>query len=108
MINKHIASTCLLLLGITSLNCKDNVSPDTNGNTNNEDNGKKAPNLVFIFSDQHAYDMLGCYGNRQVKSPNIDKFSEDAVRFTHCFSNCPVSTPYRPTTGLYCPDTERN
>ena len=95
MINKHIASTCLLLLGITSLNCKDNVSPDTNGNTNNEDNGKKAPNLVFIFSDQHAYDMLGCYGNRQVKSPNIDKFSEDAVRFTHCFSNCPVSTPYR-------------
>ena len=53
------------------------------------------PNLVFIFDDQHSFDMLGCYGNKQVKTPNLDKFAQQGIRFTNCFSNCPVSTPFR-------------
>ena len=53
------------------------------------------PNLVFIFDDQHSFDMLGCYGNKQVKTPNLDKFALQGIRFTDCFSNCPVSTPFR-------------
>lgn len=55
----------------------------------------KKPNLVFIFSDQQTFDMLGCYGNKQIKTPNLDSFSKQAVRFTHCFSNSPVCTPFR-------------
>lgn len=35
----------------------------------------KKPNLVFVFSDQQSYDMLGCYGNKQIITPNLDKFS---------------------------------
>lgn len=53
------------------------------------------PNLVFIFSDQQTFDMLGCYGNDQIITPNLDKFATEGVRFTHCFSNSPVCTPYR-------------
>lgn len=53
------------------------------------------PNLVFVFSDQQAFDMLGCYGNDQIVTPNLDRFAQQGVRFTHCFSNCPISTPYR-------------
>lgn len=53
------------------------------------------PNLVFIFSDQQTFDMLGCYGNRQIKTPNLDEFSKQGVRFTHCFSNEPICTPFR-------------
>jgi arylsulfatase A-like enzyme len=53
------------------------------------------PNLVFIFDDQHSFDMLGCNGNKQVKTPNLDKFAQQGVRFVNCFSNCPVCTPYR-------------
>ncbi len=58
---------------------------------------KKAekPNLVFIFSDQQTFDMLGCYGNQQIITPNLDEFSKEGVRFTHCFSNSPVCTPFR-------------
>jgi arylsulfatase A-like enzyme len=55
----------------------------------------KTPNLVFIFSDQQAFDMLGCYGNDQIITPNLDGFAKEGVRFTHCFSNSPVCTPYR-------------
>ncbi len=53
------------------------------------------PNLVFIFSDQQTFDMLGCYGNKQIKTPNLDAFSKEGVRFTHCFSNEPICTPFR-------------
>lgn len=53
------------------------------------------PNLVFIFSDQQTFDMLGCYGNKQIKTPNIDAFSKQGIRFTHCFSNEPICTPFR-------------
>ncbi|MEI7422028.1 MAG: sulfatase [Prolixibacteraceae bacterium] len=55
----------------------------------------KKPNLIFIFSDQHSFDMLGCNGNKQIKTPNIDQFAKEAVRFNHCISSCPVCTPYR-------------
>lgn len=53
------------------------------------------PNLLFVFSDQHTYDMLGCYGNKQVISPRLDQFAEEGILFNHCFSNSPTCTPYR-------------
>ena len=55
----------------------------------------RRPNLAFIFDDQHSWDMLGCYGNQQVISPNIDAFAKEGVRFNYCVSSAPVCTPYR-------------
>lgn len=53
------------------------------------------PNLLYVFSDQQTYDMLGCNGNDEIHTPHADRFAEQGVRFTHCFSNAPVCTPYR-------------
>lgn len=53
------------------------------------------PNLVFVFSDQQSYDMVGCCGNRGVITPNLDRFATQGVRFTHCVANAPVCTPNR-------------
>ena len=53
------------------------------------------PNLVFVFSDQQSWDMLGCYGNEQVISPNLDRLASQGVRFEHCISSAPICTPYR-------------
>lgn len=53
------------------------------------------PNLLFVFSDQHSFDMIGCAGNPQIKTPNIDAFAAQGVRFEHAVSNCPVCTPCR-------------
>jgi arylsulfatase A-like enzyme len=53
------------------------------------------PNLVFLFSDQQSWDMLGCYGNTQIDTPNIDRLAGEGVRFKRCISNSPVCTPYR-------------
>jgi arylsulfatase A-like enzyme len=73
----------------------------------------RRPNLVFIFSDQHSSDMLGCYGNRQVLTPNLDRLASEGVRFGHCISNTPVCSPYRAIlmsgqhplyNGVFCND----
>ncbi len=55
----------------------------------------KQPNLIFAFSDQQSFDMLGCAGNPQLKTPNLDAFAEQGVRFEHAVANCPVCTPCR-------------
>jgi len=56
---------------------------------------KKRPNLLFLFSDQHAYDTMGCSGNKFVRTPVMDKLSSEGIHFTHCFSTAPVCSPYR-------------
>ncbi|MHB8969558.1 MAG: sulfatase-like hydrolase/transferase [Pirellulaceae bacterium] len=53
------------------------------------------PNLVFVLSDQQSWDMLGCYGNRDIQTPNLDKLAREGLRFNHCVSCSPVCTPYR-------------
>ncbi len=55
----------------------------------------RPPNLLIVLSDQHSYDMLGSYGNTQIITPNLDRFAEEGMRFTHAFSNQPVCTPFR-------------
>ncbi|MCL5270083.1 MAG: sulfatase [bacterium] len=55
----------------------------------------KRPNLLFVMSDEHAYDMLGCYGNSQIRTPSIDKCAAEGIRFNYCVSSYPVCTPYR-------------
>jgi Arylsulfatase A and related enzymes len=61
------------------------------------------PNLLFIFADQHRRSDIGCYGNNEVITPNLDKFAESGLRFTNCCSNSPVCVPARGSllTGLF-------
>jgi len=55
----------------------------------------KRPNLVFVFADQQSRDMLGCYGNEDIHTPNLDRFAAGGIRFEHCVSSQPVCTPFR-------------
>ena len=60
-------------------------------------------NILFIFADQHRSSDLGCYGNKQVITPNFDKLSKKSLRFNNCISNTPVCVPIRGSllTGLH-------
>jgi arylsulfatase A-like enzyme len=55
----------------------------------------KHPNIIVILCDQLRRDALGCYGDRAVKTPNIDKLAAQGVRFTHASSTNPVCVPFR-------------
>ncbi len=55
----------------------------------------KKPNIVFIFADDLGYNDLGCYGQKIIKTPNIDALAQNGLRFTQYYSGSPVSAPSR-------------
>ncbi|VGO19661.1 sulfatase family protein [Pontiella sulfatireligans] len=61
------------------------------------------PNLVFLMTDDQASWTLGCYGNPDVQTPNIDQLSRDGMRFDHHYDTTAICMASRATvmTGLY-------
>ncbi len=53
------------------------------------------PNFLILMSDNHYSDHLGCYGDKTVKTPAIDKIAKNGVRFTNAFCASPSCTPSR-------------
>ncbi len=53
------------------------------------------PNLLFIMSDQHAPRVTGCYGDKIVRTPNLDKLAERGVTFDNAYSPSPLCVPAR-------------
>ncbi|MEM7168998.1 MAG: choline-sulfatase [Pseudomonadota bacterium] len=62
-----------------------------------------ARNFLILMADQLTPFALGCYGNRQVKSPHIDRLAENGVVFDAAYCNSPLCTPgrYAFMTGRY-------
>lgn len=61
------------------------------------------PNLLFIFSDQHARRVTGCYGNTVVETPNLDRLAARGVTFDNAYCPSPMCVPSRMSmmTGRY-------
>lgn len=55
----------------------------------------KRPNFVFIITDQHRADHLGCYGNSTVRTPHIDSLAKRGTRFDRFYVANPVCQPNR-------------
>jgi arylsulfatase A-like enzyme len=53
------------------------------------------PNFVFIFADDLGWGDLGCYGNRQIKTPNLDELARQGLLFTQFYVNGSVCSPSR-------------
>ena len=64
---------------------------------------KSSPNVVLITIDTLRADHLGCYGYKQIKTPNIDGLAADGVRFERAFAVVPVTLPSHSSilTGTY-------
>ena len=53
------------------------------------------PNIVVFLVDDMGWGDLACYGHKTIKSPHLDKFASEGVRFTQCYSACGVCSPSR-------------
>ncbi len=60
-------------------------------------------NILVFIADDLARNELGCYGGQNVKTPNIDRFAGEGVRFNRMFSSTTMCCPTRASiyTGLY-------
>lgn len=68
----------------------------------------RKPNVLWICTDQQRWDTLGCYGNRRVRTPNIDLLARRGMLFESAYCQSPICTPSRSSflTGRY-PRTTR-
>src|SRR5690606_8282592 len=60
------------------------------------------PNILWITIEDTSPHFIGCYGNSDARTPNIDRLAREGVRFTHAFSTNTVCSPSRTTliTGV--------
>ena len=84
--------TGTLLLAVTTLQAKES----------------KHPNIIFIMCDDMGYGDLGCYGQRYIQTPHIDRLASEGMRFTQAYAGSPVSAPSRAClmTGQHSGHTE--
>jgi len=61
------------------------------------------PNIVLIVSDDLGWAELGCYGQKLIRTPNVDRLAAQGLRFTNAYSGAPLCAPSRATllTGLH-------
>src|SRR5689334_17750226 len=61
------------------------------------------PNVIFILADDLGYGDLGCYGQKRIKTPNLDRMAADGLRFTDAYAGATVCAPSRCVlmTGLH-------
>ncbi len=53
------------------------------------------PNIVFLLTDDHRRDALGCYGNDEIRTPNVDLLARDGVLFDQATVTSAICTPSR-------------
>jgi len=65
---------------------------------------RKQPNFLFIITDQHRADHLGCYGNKVVRTPSIDSIAAQGRRWERFYVANPICMPNRASimTGRMC------
>jgi arylsulfatase A-like enzyme len=57
--------------------------------------GERRPNILFIFSDDHAAHAMSCYGSRINRTPNLDRIATGGMLFRNCFCTNSVCGPSR-------------
>src|SRR3982750_4286431 len=63
----------------------------------------KPPNIILILADDLGYGDLGSYGQKLIKTPELDRLAQEGTRFTQVYASAPVCAPSRSSlmTGLH-------
>ncbi len=61
------------------------------------------PNVLFILTDEHRFDLVGCYGNDELRTPHLDALAAQGARFDGFYVAAPLCSPSRASflSGLY-------
>ncbi len=56
---------------------------------------RRPPNILIVLSDDHSAAHVGCYGNADIRTPNLDKFAAQSMRFKRMYVTTPQCVPSR-------------
>ena len=57
--------------------------------------GSKHPNIIYILADDLGYGDLGCYGQKTIQTPNLDRMAAEGMLFTQHYAGSTVCAPSR-------------
>lgn len=105
----QIVLICVVAICSTQIGYSQNLKVPQFAETNssqksgNVKSTKHIKNVVVILADDHALKVTGCYGNSIIRTPNIDKLSEQGITFTNAYCNSPICSASRQSllTGKY-------
>ncbi|HED65357.1 MAG TPA: hypothetical protein ENJ09_07365 [Planctomycetes bacterium] len=55
----------------------------------------RPPNIIYILADDLGWGELGCYGQKKIRTPNLDRMASEGMRFTRHYAGAPVCAPAR-------------
>ncbi len=93
MQNKQLIQMIGLLAGILTLSGFRAFAAD-------ESAEPSRPNILWVTSEDNSYHWVGCYGNEDATTPNIDKLAADGIRYKYAYSNAAVCAVARNTLIL--------
>ncbi|MEM6840736.1 MAG: arylsulfatase [Bacteroidota bacterium] len=67
----------------------------TTSEVSSEETSFDPPNIIFIMADDLGYGDLGCYGQSEIQTPNIDKLAAQGIKFTQFYAGSTVCAPSR-------------
>jgi len=84
---KDIGLTAAAISTLSIEGCRTTAGPAGKG-------GKK-PNIIYILADDLGYGDLGCFGQKKIKTPNLDRMAAEGMRLTRHYSGSTVCAPSR-------------
>ncbi len=72
-----------------------NVQLSTCNLVHGQVNAGSKPNVIFILADDLGYGDLGCFGQKLIRTPNIDQLAKEGMRFTQAYAGATVCAPSR-------------
>jgi arylsulfatase A len=65
--------------------------------------GERRPNIIYILADDLGYGDLGCYGQKRIQTPRLDRMATEGLRLTQHYAGAPSCAPSRCAlmTGLH-------
>lgn len=84
------------------------AAPQPMGAPTAEGNARRRPNILWLIGENLTPRDLGCYGQKLVRTPNIDRLAAEGMRYSHAFSTNPACAPSRSAffVGVYQTTTD--
>jgi arylsulfatase A-like enzyme len=78
----NVETTCTVMLALRTLDAPAPAAP-------------RKPNIIFFLADDLGYGDLGCFGQRKMRTPNLDRLAAEGLRFTQHYAGNAVCAPSR-------------
>ncbi|MEN8228696.1 MAG: sulfatase [Bacteroidota bacterium] len=90
---RYISVIVIVVFAIVNMGC-----------SSNRENEKSPPNIIFIMSDDHAYQAISAYSDHLMQTPNIDRIASEGMLFSNACVTNSICAPSRATilTGKHC------